>query len=160
MLCSTLIFDISNRKITRKRSNLKLLRLFLTAVFSSDFYQFLTISDKFHQLFFQRISFANTCMLNAIKNVNFNRVIFDTDSFLIVIDSSASSFATSFKTDYIARTCKELEGVVISGIASGLEAKGIGSVLYKIKDNDGIPIHLQVDKVLHLENLPTRIISP
>ena len=35
MLCSTFIFDISNKRITRKR---KLLCLFLTAVFSSNFY--------------------------------------------------------------------------------------------------------------------------
>ena len=99
-------------------------------------------------------------MLNAIKNVDFNRVTFDTDSFPIVIDSGASSSATPFKTDYIAGTYKILDGVVISGIASGLEAKGIGSVIYKIKDDNGIPIDLQIDKVLHLENLPTRILSP
>ena len=99
-------------------------------------------------------------MLNVIKNVDFNRVTFDTNSFPIVIDSGASSSAAPFKTDYIARTYKVLDRVVISGIASGLEAKGIGSVIYKIKDDDGIPIDLQIDKVLHLENLPTRILSP
>ena len=99
-------------------------------------------------------------MLNSIKIVNFNRVTFDTDSFPIVIDSSTSLSATPFKTDYIAGTYKILDRVVISGIASGLEAKGIASVICKIKDDNGIPIDLQIDKVLHLENLLTRIPSP
>ena len=99
-------------------------------------------------------------MLNAMKNVDFNRVTFNTDSFPIVISSGASLSATSFKKDYITWTYKVLEGVVISGIASGLEAKGIDLVIYKIKDDDGTRIDLQINKVLHLENLLTRILSP
>ena len=53
-----------------------------------------------------------------------------------------------------------LKGVTTSGIASGLKTLGIGSVLYKTKDDQGNLIDLQIDRVLHLEKLSARLLSP
>ena len=54
---------------------------------------------------------------------------------------------------------QELHRVTISGIASGLEAKDIGSIIYKFKDNDSVLVDLYINKVLHLEKFPSRLLS-
>ena len=48
----------------------------------------------------------------------------------------------------------------MSGIASGLQAAGIGSVICKFKSDQGQPVDLQIDRVLHLPTLPCRLLSP
>ena len=70
---------------------------------------------------------------------------FDTDSISLIVDSGASSTATPCKDNFIENTYKLLNGVTISSIGSGLNTSGIGSVLYKIKDNNNNLIDLQID---------------
>ena len=81
-------------------------------------------------------------------------VCFDTDSLSLISDSGASSSATFCKEDFIPGSYKPLSGITISGIASGLEATGIGSVNYQICDDQGKVLDLQIDRVLHLKQLP------
>ena len=53
-----------------------------------------------------------------------------------------------------------MKGVVIKGISSGLVAKGYGTVAWCIQDDDDTVIEIHLEKVLYLEELPTRILSP
>ena len=85
---------------------------------------------------------------------------FDTDSKLLIRDCGASLSATFCKDNFIPGTYKVLSGVTISGIASGLEAACIGSVLCKISDDNWVLLDLQIDRVLHLKQLPQHLISP
>ena len=85
---------------------------------------------------------------------------FNTNSKPLIRDYRVSLSVTFYKDNFILGTYKPLSCVTISGIASGLEAAGIGSVLYKISDDNGTLLDLQIDRVLHLKQLPQRLISP
>ena len=57
-----------------------------------------------------------------------NSFLFDLDSFPVVFDSGASSTSTSYKDDFAQGTFVPLNGVTVSGIASGLEVAGYGTL--------------------------------
>ena len=86
-------------------------------------------------------------------------VNFETDSQPRTSDCSTFSTATFLKDDFIPGIHKALSGITISGVVSGLEASGIGSVCYKILDDKGTLIELQIEKLFHLKQLPQRLIS-
>ena len=86
-------------------------------------------------------------------------VAFDSDLNCSIADCGASSSATSQKSDFIEGTYKPLKGVTISGIASGLEASGIGSIMLNLTDDKGDSFAIQIDKVLHLKQLLNTLIS-
>ena len=138
MLSANFIYTMTQRKY-RKRSLFTVLTVLFTSTFTSNLCKFLQLSDKFHQPFQQRSNLSNTFLLNALSMVTSNSYLFDTNSFLIVLDSGASSSATPFKSDFIKNSYKEIHGVTISG---------------------GVLVNLHFNKVLHLEKLPTRLLSP
>ena len=113
-------------------------------------YKFLSESDELHQPKHFRSSDLNKTLLYTLNNgkADFS---FDTDSKPLIRDYGASSSATFCKDDFIPDTYRVLSGVTISGIASGLEAVGIGLVLCKILDDNGVLLDLQIDRVLHLK---------
>ena len=84
---------------------------------------------------------------------------FDADSVPKIVDSGASSFATSDRSLFIDGNYKPLKGVKISGIASGLEASGVGSIKINFRDDDDKAVELHVDRVLHLKDLPHTLLS-
>lgn len=98
-------------------------------------------------------------ILMATKSPS-NRQFFDSDSVDILIDTGVSSSATFDKDDFVEGTYQNIEGVVVKGIAQGLQAQGFGAAKYTIMDDNGDYIELTIDRVLHLKGLPTRIISP
>ena len=53
-----------------------------------------------------------------------------------------------------------MTSITISGITLGLKASGIGSINLNFKDDDENPITLQIDRVLHLKQLPIMLVSP
>ena len=79
---------------------------------------------------------------------------FNTNSKPLIRDYRVSLSVTFYKDNFILGTYKPLSCVTISGIASGLEAAGIGLILCKILDNDGVILNLQIDRVFHLKKLP------
>ena len=99
-------------------------------------------TDEFHAPFQYRSLQDNHILLNAISLQLGFSTNFDTDSFSLIVDSGASSTATPCKDNFIEHIYKPLNGVTISGIRSGLNASGIGSVLYKMKDDDNNLIDL------------------
>ena len=62
---------------------------------------------------------------------------FDVDSLALIIHSGAPSSAEPHKSDYAEGSYKKLKGSTMPGTSSGLIASGIGSVMNKIKDDDG-----------------------
>ena len=78
----------------------------------------------------------------------------------MVFDFDASSTSTNDKDDFIPGYFKEVKGVNISGIASGLMVIGNGSISWKFCTNKGEKIDLTVDKVWHVPDLPTKLLSP
>ena len=77
----------------------------------------------------------------------------------MILNSRALSCTTPFEIDFVKGSYKALSGVTISGIASGLEATGVRTMLYKFKNDDNNFIDLYVDHVLHLKKLLSRLIS-
>ena len=116
--------------------------------------------DEFHLPFATRSIEQNNLLLKAMQFTPTVTTSFNIDSFQLIIDSGASSTATPCKADFIKGSYQKLTSITISGIASGLKASGVGSVIYKIKDDDDNLLDFQIDKVLHLENLITCLISP
>ena len=159
MITASTIFQLTNFKINKKKSWILLLYLAMASFLSNDMCKFLQESDEFILPSHFRSKESNYALLTAISSKDSN-LAFDTDSVSAIFDSGASSTATPNKSDFIESTYKELSGVTISGIASGLKACGIGSININFKDDDGHPITLQIDKVLHLKQLPIILVSP
>ena len=67
--------------------------------------------------------------------------------------------AIPFKSNFVKYTYKSLSSIIILEIVSRLKASGIGSVAYKINDDNKEYFDLQIDWVLHLENLLTHLMS-
>ena len=57
-------------------------------------------------------------------------------------------------------TFKTLQGVAVSGIALGLEVAGHGLVSWNFCTVSGEVVSLNIDKVLRIPSLPTRLFSP
>ena len=106
-----------------------------------------------------KLQYNQLINFNASLNKK-NCFLFDSDSFPVVFDSGASSTSTDTKDDFIPGTFVAIEGVSVSGIASGLEVKGYGSVNWNFYTIKGEVISLKIDKVLYIPGLPTRLISP
>ncbi len=85
---------------------------------------------------------------------------FDSDAFDICVDTGASSTCTPSKDDFIPDTYVPITGATINGIASGLEVSGYGTIRWVITDDDGDPIDIEIDRVLHIPKVPTRLLSP
>jgi len=158
MIPATTIFLFYKQKSKRK-SWLGLFLMILSTSLRSKSYQFLKESDEFHLSQYYRSQEVNRSLLYTLSN-GVTHESFDSDSFQLIADCGASSTATFCYDDFIPGTYKSLQGVTISGIASGLKASGIGSVKYPIVDDNGSIIDLQIDRVLHLKGLPQRLLSP
>ena len=104
--------------------------------------KFFRETDEFIQPIYFRSFENNRLLLNATVTSSNAGTSFDTDSFPIIIDTGASSTSTPYKSDFIPDSYKPLKGITISGIASGLKALGVGSILCKIKDDQGNLIDL------------------
>ena len=89
------------------------------------------------------------------KNVHF-----DSDSFDICVDTGASSTCTSSRDDFVPGSYVTVEGATINGIASGLTVAGYGTVRWVFHDDNYQPIDVEIDKVLHIPDVPTRLLSP
>ena len=62
--------------------------------------------------------------------------------------------------NFIPGTYNKHSDVSINGISSGLKVDGYGTAQYVVHDDDGTPIDLEIDKVLHIPDLPIRLLSP
>ena len=159
MMLALVTHFFANVKCT-KMSRITMMMLFLSSVLNSSQSKFLKETDEFYYPIYSRSNEFNTILLNATSLHSTINTSFDTDYFPIDVDSGASSTPTPHKSDFITDSYEPLQGVAIPGIASGLNTSGVGSVLCKIKYEDGHLIDLQIDRVLHLEKLPSRLISP
>ena len=81
---------------------------------------------------------------------------FDTDSVAIIIDTGATAAFTHCLRDFISFTPISSK---VSGLGD-LSIKGIGTVLYKIKNDQNELISLQVKNAFYVPDLKTRLVSP
>ena len=106
-----------------------------------------------------KLQFNQLCIFkNNLKKKN--SFLFDLNSFLVVFDSSTSSTSTSNRTDFVKGSFVPLSEVTISDIVLELEVKGYGTVSWNFYTQKGEVLTINIKKVLHIPNIPTRLISP
>lgn len=100
--------------------------------------------------------------LHALSAATVHRscVTFDSDAVTICVDTGASSTATMSKSDFVPGTYKPVTGITINGIASGLAMEGYDTIRWLIDNDNGKVIEVELDRVLHILKLPTRLLSP
>ena len=84
----------------------------------------------------------------------------DSDSFDICVDSGASATCRMTADDFVPGTFQKLKGFSISGISSGLQVLGYGTIHWVLYDNTNAPIDIEIDRALLIQNLPMRLLSP
>ena len=134
--------------------------MILRNAFASNTCQFLKETDEFRFYNRFRSPETNRFLLKAMHSPRASNFAFNADSKLGIIDCGDSSSATSMESYFIEGACKPLKGVTASGISSGLEASGCGSVLLPLKDDNNKSFDMQIDKVPHLKGLPTTLLIP
>ena len=103
--------------------------------FHNKTFTFLLESDEFNFPSHFRCLAPNNLLINVAHSSNGSKISFDADSTLAIIDCGISSSATSNELDFINRTCEDFHGVAMSGIESGLQDSGIGSIMLPLKDD-------------------------
>ena len=111
-----------------------------------------------------RTPLQNKVLLHTLKGLQAPRkrhkhVHFDSDAFNICIDIGASSTCSSSKDDFLPGTYTALHGATINCIASGLSVAGYGTVQWIFMDDNNTPIDVEIERVLHIPDLPTRLLS-
>ena len=81
------------------------------------------------------------------------------DEVMLVLDSGASCTLTPSMDDFIG-PIKRVQNTYISGIASGLEIKGTGTVEYRLRDDSGNVVVVRIENVLYVPQCPVRLICP
>ena len=84
----------------------------------------------------------------------------DSDSFDICIDTGASATCTMTADDFVPGTFQKLKGFSINGISSGLQVLGYGTIRWVLHDDTNVPIDVEIDRALLIQNLPMRLLSP
>ena len=112
-----------------------------------------------------RTPLQNKIILNALMAYQAPRrwhknIHFDSDSFDICVDTGASSTYTSSRNDFFPGSYVNLEGETVNSIASGLTVAGYGTIQWVFHDDNHHSINVEIDKVLHIPDVPTRLLSP
>ena len=64
------------------------------------------------------------------------------------------------KDDFLPGTYQQLQGFSINGISSGLQVLGYSTVRWVLHDDSDVPIDVEIDRVLLIQDLPMRLLSP
>ena len=134
MIPATTIFILFKNKVNR-RSCISILFMYLASTYNSKWHKFMQLSDKANLPCHFLLQEYNQALLTMLSQRDSPLVTFDANSFPLICDSGTSSSAMAFQSDFIPNTYRKLTGVTISGIVSGLQAAGIGSVLHKFKSD-------------------------
>jgi hypothetical protein len=99
-------------------------------------------------------------MLSAWQTSNKNSTIMDylPGSKAIFIDTGASTSISNDKRDFI--TFNPITNQTISGIGSGLNIEGCGTILWTITDDEGKKINLYISNALYVPNIPICLLCP
>ena len=92
------------------------------------------------------------------KLIGVQRIKFDTDSIRIAVDTGASRTISSHSTDFEGEITPTKR--TIDGIASGLEATGIGTIHWTTQDDQGRVHVVRIPNSLYVPASPIRILSP
>ena len=122
-------------------------------------------TDKCDEPLIRRTPLQNKILLQTLDAYQApckrtSRTHFDSDTFEICVDTGASLTCTLSKEDFIPDSYVSIEGATINGIASGLSVIGYGTIRWVITDDNGDPIDVEIDRVLHIPDVPTQLLSP
>jgi hypothetical protein len=81
------------------------------------------------------------------------------DTVPLVIDSGASATVTPYSTDFVD-SIRPVQNVEITGIASGLQVRGIGTVSYQFFNDAGQLQTLQIKDCLYVPQCSARLLCP
>ena len=99
-------------------------------------------------------------MLYALGNVvNDEDIGMTPDEVLLIIDSGSSRTIVNSLDDFVGQVYP-VQNTTIKGISAGLTAKGIGTVAYTIKDDDGNDVRIEIKDALYVPECPVRLICP
>ena len=84
---------------------------------------------------------------------------FDTDSFIIGLDNHASRTLSNNKHHFVGYI-RKLENVYINGISGRLQIRGIGTVRWKIEDDNGRVHTICIPNTFYVPQLEHCILSP
>ena len=123
------------------------------------------LTDKKDAPLIPRTPLQNKILLHTLEAMQAPRkrqknVHFDSDSFDICVDTGTSSTCTPSKEDVISDSYTPLTGATINGIVSGLPVAGYGTIRWVFHDDLNDPIDVEIEKVLHIPGVPTRLLSP
>ena len=88
-----------------------------------------------------------------------SQVNFDTDSFIIGVDNHASRTLSNNKRHFIGYI-RRLDNVFINGINGKLPIRGIGTIQWKIEDDDGKVHAIRIPNTFYVPQLEHCILSP
>jgi len=100
-------------------------------------------------------------MLSAWQSANARSPIYmdyAPGSKAICIDTGASSCISNDKNDFIS--LESVQNQSIAGIGSGLSIEGVGTLRWKINDDDGNAIILHVQNALYVPKVPMCLLCP
>ena len=84
---------------------------------------------------------------------------FDSDSFIVGVDSHASRTLSNSKRHFVGKIMP-IQRKHIKGIDGQLEIKGIGTIKWKITDDEGMAHTLTIPNIFYVPKLDTCILSP
>ena len=87
-----------------------------------------------------------------------NYLHFDTDSFQIGIDNHSSRCISPNPRDFIGPI--QPSNNVLNGIAGSLKVQGIGTIIWKIRDDNGKIHEIKIKECLYIPQAKTRLFSP
>jgi len=88
-----------------------------------------------------------------------SQVNFDTDSFIIGVDNHASRTLSNNKRHFIGYI-RRLDNLFINGINGKLPIRGIGTIQWKIEDDDGKVHAIRIPNTFYVSQLEHCILSP
>jgi hypothetical protein len=152
VICSSSILSIHQYRKNQTINNL------LTSSMNDSSSAIPTISTSFYNTTCNATKLA---MLSAWQTTNerFSSIMdYAPGSKPICIDTGASSCISNDKRDFLS--LKHVSNQTISGIGSGLNVEGRGTLRWTITDNDGNKIMLHVADALYVPNIPICLLCP
>ena len=86
-------------------------------------------------------------------------MLYSSDSFEVIADTGASCSVSFDKRDFVDGEIKPLEGLSMTGIASSLEVKGVGTIEWVVYDDSGQAQTIRM-RGYYIPEMKARLFSP
>ena len=96
---------------------------------------------------------------SSIKKYNQRSYTFDSDSQVIGVDNHASRCMSNNLSDFITEL-KPANNTKVKGAGGNLQVKGIGTLKWRIQDDQGNTHEIYIKNALYIPDLPISLLSP